>query len=98
MKSLHRQQVFEKLRSRFGMPGQAGCSPKNTVSAAPSAFRAGLLKAGLHECVGQGPGDWPSVLAFSLSAASQAHKKGKPVFMLRLKNALGELGVVYALT
>ena len=95
MKSLHRQQVFEKLRSRFGMPGQAGFSPKNTAPAAPSAFPAGLLKAGLHECLGQGPGDWPSVLAFSLSAASQAHEKGKPVFMLRLENALQELGVVY---
>jgi len=95
MKSLYQQQVFEKLRSRFGMPGQAGFSPKSTLLSVPSAFPAGLLKSGLHECLGQGPGDWPSVLSFALSAASQAHEKGKPVFMLRLKNARQELGDVY---
>jgi hypothetical protein len=75
MKSLHQQQVFEKLRSRFGMPGEAGFSPKSNASAAPSAFPAALLKTGLHECLGQGPGDWPGVLAFALSAASQAHER-----------------------
>jgi protein ImuA len=95
MKSPHQQQVFEKLRSRFGMPGQAGFRPKSNASAAPSAFPAALLKTGLHECLGQGPGDWPSVLAFALSAVSQAHEEGKPIFMLRLKNARQELGTLY---
>jgi protein ImuA len=94
MKSLHQQQVFEKLRSRFGMPGQAGFNPKSAGTPAPSAFPAALLKSGLHECLGQGPGDWPSVIAFALSAASQAHE-GKPIFMLRLKNTLQELGDIY---
>jgi hypothetical protein len=32
MKSPHQQQVFEKLRSRFGMPGEAGFSPKSNAS------------------------------------------------------------------
>jgi len=45
--------------------------------------------------LGQGPGDWPSFLAFALSAASRVPEKGKPVFMLKLKNACQELGDVY---
>ena len=49
MKSPHQQQVFEKLRSRFGMPGEAGFSPKSNASAAPSAFPAALLKTGLRD-------------------------------------------------
>jgi protein ImuA len=95
MKSLHQQQVFEKLRSRFGMPGEAGFSPKSAVTQGFPAFPAALLRSGLHECLGQGPGDWPSVLAFALSAASQAQEKGKPIFVLRLKNACQELGNLY---
>jgi protein ImuA len=95
MKSLHQQQVFEKLRSRFGMPGGAGFSPNSTVSAAPSAFPAALLRSGLHECLGQGSGDFPSVLAFSLLAAGLSKDEGKPVFVLRLKNTCQELGNLY---
>lgn len=95
MKSLRQQQIFETLRSRFGMPGQAGFSPKSAVSPAPSAFPAALLTCGLHECLGQGPGDWPGVLAFALAAASQSVANGKPVFMLRLRNTRQELGDVY---
>ncbi|MGA7328075.1 MAG: hypothetical protein WBX25_27200 [Rhodomicrobium sp.] len=95
MKSLHQQQVFEKLRSRFGMPGEAGFNPKSAASSAPAAFPAGLLTSGLHECLGQGPGDWPSVLAFALLGASLSKDEGKPVFVLRLKNACQELGNLY---
>jgi hypothetical protein len=96
MKSLHQQQqVFEKLRSRFGMPGEAGFNPKSARLKAPTAFPAGLLKSGLHECLGQGPGDWPSVLAFSLLGAGLSKDEGKPVFVLRLRNACQELGNLY---
>jgi len=95
MKSLHQHQILEKLRSRFGMPGQAGFSPKSTASAASSAFPAALLKSGLHEYLEEGPGDWPSVLGFALAAASRVPESGKPVFLLRLNNSLQELGEFY---
>jgi protein ImuA len=95
MKSLRQQQIFEKLRSRFGTPGQAGFSPESTGPAMPSAFPATQLKTGLHECLGQGPGDWPGVLAFALGAASLSKKAGKPIFILRLMNTLQELGNLY---
>jgi hypothetical protein len=95
MKSLHRQQIFEKLRSRFGAPGLAGFSPKGMAPAMPSAFPAALLKSGLHECLGQGAGDGPSLLAFALWAASLAKDDGKPIFLLRLKNTPQELGTLY---
>jgi protein ImuA len=95
MKSLHQQQVFEKLRSRFGMPGQAGFSRKSAASPTTTSFPATLLNSGLHECLGQGPGDWPSVMGFALLAAGRAPEKGKPVFLLGLKNSLQELGAFY---
>jgi protein ImuA len=95
MKSLHQQQVFEKLRSRFGMAGPTGYGPKSGVAPAPAAFPGAMLKTGLHECLGRGPGDWASVLAFALGAASLSKEEGKPVFVLRLKNTLQELGALY---
>jgi protein ImuA len=96
MKSLHRQQIFEKLRDRFGMPGEAGFNPKSAVvSAGRSASPETVLKTGLHECLGQGPGDWPSVIGFTLLAVGRAPESGKPVFMLTLKNRAQELGEFY---
>jgi protein ImuA len=95
MKSLRQQQVFEKLRDRFGMPSQAGFSPKGAISAALSVLPTVQLKTGLHECLGQGPGDYPSVIAFALGAASLSKDDGKPIFLLRLKSTLQELGILY---
>jgi protein ImuA len=97
MKSLHRQEIFEKLRSRFGTEAGredafAGPGPKKARVLSPET----MLQTGLHECLGQGPGDWPSVLGFVLSAAGRAAREcGKPVFMLRLNNNLQELGQLY---
>ncbi len=94
MHSLQQQQIFEKLRSRFGTSGKAGFGPTIAASPIPSAFPDALLKTGLHECLGQGPGDWPSVLGFALSAASQRQTR-EPIFILSLRNTLQELGQLY---
>jgi protein ImuA len=97
MNSLHRQEIFEKLRSRFGteagrVDAFAGPGPKKTRVLSPET----MLQTGLHECLGQGPGDWPSLLGFVLSAAGRAVREtGKPVFILRLSNNLQELGQLY---
>jgi protein ImuA len=96
MNRLHRQQIFEKLRSRFGVPaGQAGFGPKTGLPAR-SRFPETVLSSGLHECLGQGPGDWPSVMGFTLLMAGRAPEKEKPVFMLTFKNSAQELGEFYA--
>jgi protein ImuA len=95
MKSLHQRQVFEQLRERFGMPGPTGFGPRSGIAPAPSAFPSAMLKHGLHECLGQGPGDWVSTLAFALGAASLSKADGKLVFVLKLKNTLQELGTFY---
>ena len=95
MKSLHQEQIFEKLRSRFGVAGPTGFGPKSGLVPVPSAFPGAMLKTGLHECLGQGPGDWSSVLGFALSAASLLEEGEKPVFILRLKNTLQEFGELY---
>jgi protein ImuA len=97
MNSLHRQEIFEKLRSRFGTEAGredafAGPGPKKTRVPSPET----MLQTGLHECLGQGPGDWPSVLGFVLSAAGRAVREtDKPAFILRLNNNLQELGQLY---
>ncbi len=67
-----------------------------------------MLRAGLHECLGEGPGDWPCTLGFALSAAkrsgdaanlrSSSAERGsanKPLFILRLKAGLQEFGGLY---
>jgi protein ImuA len=95
MNLLHRKEIFEKLRSRFGMPDEAGFAPKSAASFRTSAFPAVMLKSGLHECLGQGAGDWASLLGFAFSAASLTEEKRKPVFALRLRNSLQELGEIY---
>jgi protein ImuA len=95
MNSLHRQHIFEKLRSRFGVPaGQGGSNPKASLPLR-SRFPEAILKSGLHECLGQGPGDWPGVFSFALLAASRTVESAKPVFLLRLQNTLQELGEFY---
>jgi protein ImuA len=96
MNSLHRQQVFEKLQSRLGVPARPGGfgAGKGAV-AARSGFPEAILNSGLHECLGAGPGDWPSVMGFALLAAGRAPERAKPVFMLRLKNSFQELGEFY---
>jgi protein ImuA len=95
MNRQHQQQIFEKLRNRFGVPaGQAGFGPRTKVQGL-SGFPETVLTSGLHECLGQGPGDWPSVMGFALLAASRTPEKGKPVFMLTLKNYAQELGEFY---
>ena len=88
MKSLRRQEIFETLRSRFGAEAGGMRALAETGAATPrSASPQAMLHAGLHECLGQGPGDWPSVLGFALSAAARAaRERGKPVFILKLKN------------
>ncbi len=93
MHSLQQQQIFEKLRSRFGARKE-GFGPATGPSPMPSTFPDAILKTGLHECLGQGPGDWPSVLGFALSAASQQETR-KPIFILSLKSTLQELGQLY---
>src|SRR5258706_11118297 len=95
MKSLHQQQIFEKLRSRFGVAGPTGFGPKSGLVPVPSAFPGAMLKTGLHECLGQGHGDWASVIGFAMWAASGSEEADKPVFILRLKNTLQEVGDVY---
>jgi protein ImuA len=91
----HQQQIFEKLRSRFGIPaGEAGFGQKTGLPGR-SRFPETVLNSGLHECQGQGPGDWPSVMGFALLAAGRAPEKGKPVFMLTLRNSAQELGEFY---
>jgi hypothetical protein len=95
MNSLHRQQVFETLRNRFGVPAAEGGFGAKTAVPVRACFPEAMLKSGLHECLGQGPGDWPSVVGFALLAAGRAPERGKPVFMLRLKNSLQELGEFY---
>jgi protein ImuA len=97
MNSLHRQEIFEKLRSRFGTEAGreavfAASGRTKTRSLSPET----MLQIGLHECLGQGPGDWPSMLGFVLSAAGRAVREtGKPAFVLRLNNNLQELGQLY---
>jgi hypothetical protein len=97
MNSLRRQEIVETLRSRFG--AEAGrervfTDPGETKTRSSSPHV--ILQTGLHECLGQGPGDWPSVLGFALSAAGRAAREcGKPVFILKLKNNLQELGRLY---
>jgi protein ImuA len=97
MNSLHRQHVFDTLHRRFGTRIE-GESPFGDASAAIAAPHSPdtILQTGLHECLGQGPGDWPSVLAFALSAAARSIRKtGKPVFILGLTNSLQEFGQLY---
>ena len=97
MNSLRRQEIFETLRSRFGAEAGGMRVLAEPGAATPrSASPQAMLHAGLHECLGQGPGDWPSVLGFALSAAGRAaRERGKPVFILKLKNRLQELGQIY---
>jgi protein ImuA len=96
MKSLHRQQIFETLRSRFGVPAHHdGFGARARDADVRARFPEAILNAGLHECMGQGPGDWPSVVGFALLVAGRAPERSKPVFMLRLKNSLQELGEFY---
>ena len=57
-----------------------------------------MLRAGLHECLGEGPGDWPCTLGLAFSAAKHAGDAGsanKPLFILRLKAGLQEFGGLY---
>ena len=97
MNSLRRQEIFETLRNRFGAEAgglRALADPGETKTRSSSPHM--ILQTGLHECLAQGPGDWPSVLGFALSAAGCAAREcGKPVFILKLKNNLQELGRLY---
>jgi protein ImuA len=97
MNSLHRQEIFAKLRSRFAteVGRESVFAPAGTTKTR-SHSPARMLETGLHECLGQGPGDWASVLGFVMSAAGRAAREsGKPAFILRLNNNLQELGLVY---
>jgi protein ImuA len=94
MQSLHKQRIFENLRSRFGTAGKEGFGPEAPTPRA-SLFPDSILEAGLHECLGQGPGDWPSVLAFALSAAARSRESNRTIFILSLKSSLQELGELY---
>jgi hypothetical protein len=95
MNRLHQQEIFEKLRSRFDVgAGRDRFGPKAGLPGR-SRFPEAVLKSGLHECMGQGPGDLPGVLGFALLAASSAKEKTKPIFLLRLQNTLQELGEFY---
>jgi protein ImuA len=90
----HKQRIFENLRSRFGTAGTEGSGP---AAAPPGAllFPDSILEVGLHECLGQGPGDWPSALAFALSAAARSGGSNRTIFILNLKSSLQELGELY---
>ena len=80
MNSLRRQEIFETLRSRFGAEAGGMRALAEPGAATPrSASPQAMLHAGLHECLGQGPGDWASALGFALSAAGRAaRERGKP--------------------
>src|SRR5258706_3772076 len=97
MNALHRQEIFEKLRGRFGtQAGRGRVFAEPGVAKARSDFPEAMLQTGLHECLGQGSGDWPSVLGFALSAAGRGSlESGKPAFILRLNNNLQEFGQLY---
>src|ERR1700748_1649660 len=95
MQTLKQQLIFEKLRSRFGTAGKEGFERGGAGAPRPSAFPDAILKTGLHECLGQGPGDWPSVFGFALSAISRSLDGDAPIFILTLKNAAQELGEAY---
>ncbi len=94
-----RQETLEKLRRSLGTQAVTGCfAPKTGASSAAAVSHSPetILHTGLHEFLGQGPGDWPGVLAFALSAAGRAVRdNGKPVFILSLANASQEWGRIY---
>ena len=94
MHTPQQQRIFEKLRSRFGTAGTEGFLPPAGAQRS-SAFPEEILKTGLHECLGEGPGDFPSVLGFAISAASRAPKNDRPVVILSLKSGMQELGELY---
>lgn len=95
MHTLQQRRIFEKLRGRFGVAERRSFALSKDSPKGAGCFPNAILKTGLHECLGAGPGDWPSVLGFALSAVRQAQEAAPSLFVVRLKSTQQELGELY---